>query len=219
MIQLKNISKDYVSSMGVVTNCLENISFTINKGDICALCGASGSGKTTILNIISLLDKPTLGEVLIDNEDITSQKINLDDFRLDNIGIVFQSFNLIEILTVSENIKIPAEFSNKKFDTTLFNDIVNDLGLSELLNKFPSELSGGQQQRVAIARSLINKPKILLADEPTGNLDSENADKVIKMLVGIAKKYGMSLLIVTHDQAIADKCDRTILVKDGKIYE
>ncbi len=219
MIQLKNISKDYVSSMGVVTNCLENISFTINKGDICALCGASGSGKTTILNIISLLDKPTLGEVLIDNEDITSQKINLDDFRLDNIGIVFQSFNLIEILTVSENIKIPAEFSSKKFDTTLFNDIVNDLGLSELLNKFPSELSGGQQQRVAIARSLINKPKILLADEPTGNLDSENADKVIKMLVGIAKKYGMSLLIVTHDQAIADKCDRTILVKDGKIYE
>ncbi len=219
MIEIRNISKDYISAMGVVTKCLNDISLVINKGDICALCGESGSGKTTILNIIACLDRPSSGDILVNGKSLLEKNMNIDSFRLNNIGIIFQSFNLIDILTVSENIKMPAELSDKKFDKDFFDNIINDLGINEFLNKFPSELSGGEQQRVAIARALINKPMLLLADEPTGNLDSKNTSKVIKLLIKMVEKYNMTLGIVTHDENVANQCQRIVYIQDGKIYE
>lgn len=219
IIELKKIYKEYVSTMGIVTNCLNNVSIDIQEGDVCAIRGASGSGKTTLLNIIACLDQPTTGEIIINNTAIDKNKMNIEKFRLNNIGIIFQSFNLIDILTVEENIKIPVELSTKSLDNCFYDDIIHELGLQDQIHKFPSELSGGQQQRVAIARALINKPKIILADEPTGNLDTTNAEIVVKLLISIAKKYNMTLLIVTHDDFVASKCSRVVTIKDGEIYE
>ena len=215
MIELKNIVKKYKSQ-----TVIEIESLRFNEDEFVAIIGASGSGKSTLLNLIGGLDKPTSGEVLFDGENIS--KFNdrkLSKFRGQKIGFIFQFFYLQPFLTVLQNIEIagfPAKIKPKerRFRAEKLASVV---GLKDKMNSFPRELSGGQIQRVAIARSLINSPEILLADEPTGNLDSENSDRVIEMLELIQKQTKMTLIVVTHNEQIAARADRIIRLKDGKI--
>ena len=215
MIELKNIVKKYKSQTVLE---IENLRF--NEDEFVAIVGASGSGKSTLLNLIGGLDKPTSGEVLFDGENIS--KFNdrkLSKFRGQKIGFIFQFFYLQPFLTVLQNIEVagfPAKIKPKerRFRAKKLASVV---GLKDKMNSFPRELSGGQIQRVAIARSLINSPEILLADEPTGNLDSENSDRVIEMLELIQKQTEMTLIVVTHNEQIAARADRIIRLKDGKI--
>ena len=215
MIELKNIVKKYKSQTVLE---IENLRF--NEDEFVAIVGASGSGKSTLLNLIGGLDKPTSGEVLFDGQNIS--KFNdrkLSKFRGQKIGFIFQFFYLQPFLTVLQNIEVagfPAKLKSKerRFRAEKLASVV---GLKDKMNSFPRELSGGQIQRVAIARSLINSPEILLADEPTGNLDSENSDRVIEMLELIQKQTEMTLIVVTHNEQIAARADRIIRLKDGKI--
>ena len=215
MIELKNIVKKYKSQTVLE---IENLRF--DKDEFVAIIGASGSGKSTLLNLIGGLDKPTSGEVLFDGENIS--KFNdrkLSKFRGQKIGFIFQFFYLQPFLTVLQNIEVagfPAKIKPKerRFRAEKLASVV---GLKDKMSSFPRELSGGQIQRVAIARSLINSPEILLADEPTGNLDSENSDRVIEMLELIQKQTKMTLIVVTHNEQIAARADRIIRLKDGKI--
>ncbi len=218
MIRVSNVTKIYESALGVQTKCLNEANLELKRGRINALCGASGSGKTTLLNIIGLLDSPTGGEVYYD--DIELSEINeFEKFRLENIGIIFQKFNLLNLLTVEENVLLPLDMLNLDVDEEYYNNLLSVLGLEELLNKFPQELSGGQQQRVAIARALINKPRIVLADEPTGNLDKDNSEIVIQLLLEISNKLNQTILIITHDRDIAKMCDTVFYIEDGVVYE
>ena len=192
----------------------------IEKGEFVAIVGASGSGKSTLLHQVGGVDRPTSGKVIIDNEDIYKLKEEkLAIFRRRKIGFVFQSFNLIPVLSVEENIKMPALLDHQKVDKEYFKDLVKTLGISDRLNHLPSELSGGQQQRVAIARALINKPAIILADEPTGNLDSETSKEIMEMLKLSVRKYNQTAIVITHDLSIAENADRVIKIKDGKVIE
>jgi putative ABC transport system ATP-binding protein len=197
---------------------LKNVSFSINRGEFTAIVGASGSGKSTLLHAIGGLDRPSSGKVYLDGEDI--YKLNeekLAIFRRRNIGFVFQFFNLIPVLDVEENISLPALLDKEKVDKTYLEEVINMLGLKERITHLPSELSGGQQQRVSIGRALINKPAIILADEPTGNLDSKNSKEVIELLKLSSKKYNQTLIVITHDINIAEQADRVITIVDGKI--
>ena len=219
VIETKNLGKVYGKSENKVV-ALDNINMNVEKGEFVAIIGASGSGKSTLLHQIGGVDKPTSGQVIIDDTDI--YKLNeskLAIFRRRKIGFIFQSFNLIPVLSVEENIKMPALLDNRTVDEEYFNDLVKTLGLKERLNHLPSELSGGQQQRVAIARALINKPSIVLADEPTGNLDSENSKEIIEMIKYSVKKYNQTAIVITHDLNIAENADRIIKIKDGRIVE
>ena len=219
VIETKNLGKVYGKSENKVV-ALDNINMNVEKGEFVAIIGASGSGKSTFLHQIGGVDKPTSGQVIIDDTDI--YKLNeskLAIFRRRKIGFIFQSFNLIPVLSVEENIKMPALLDHRTVDEEYFNDLVKTLGLKERLNHLPSELSGGQQQRVAIARALINKPSIVLADEPTGNLDSENAKEIIEMIKYSVKKYNQTAIVITHDLNIAENADRIIKIKDGRIVE
>ena len=215
MIELKNIIKKYKSQTVLE---IENLRF--NEDEFVAIVGASGSGKSTLLNLIGGLDKPTSGEVLFDGENIS--KFNdrkLSKFRGQKIGFIFQFFYLQPFLTVLQNIEIAGFLAKIKPKERRFRaeKLASVVGLKDKMNSFPRELSGGQIQRVAIARSLINSPEILLADEPTGNLDSENSDRVIEMLELIQKQTKMTLIVVTHNEQIAARADRIIRLKDGKI--
>lgn len=219
VIEVKNLSKIYGKKENEVT-AIKDINLSVDKGEFVSIIGASGSGKSTLLHQIGGVDRPTSGNVLIEGEDI--YKLNdtkLAIFRRRKIGFVFQSFNLIPVLTVEENIKMPALLDNQKIDEEYFNDLIKTLGIEKRLNHLPSELSGGQMQRVAIARALINKPAIILADEPTGNLDSENSKEIMEMLKFSIRKYNQTAIVITHDLSIAENTDRIIKIKDGKIVK
>lgn len=219
VIKTENLGKVYGKKNNKVV-ALDNVNIEVNKGEFVAVIGASGSGKSTLLHQLGGVDKPSSGRVLIDNEDIYKlNETKLAIFRRRKIGFVFQSFNLIPVLTVEENIKMPALLDHQEIDKEYYNDLIKTLGLEKKVNSLPSELSGGQQQRVAIARALINKPSIILADEPTGNLDSENSKEIMEMLKYSIRKYNQTAIIITHDLKIAEEADRIINIKDGKVVE
>ena len=219
VIKTENLSKVYGKDGNKVV-ALDNVNIEIEKGEFVAIVGASGPGKSTLLHQVGGVDRPTSGKVIIDNEDIYKLKEEkLAIFRRRKIGFVFQSFNLIPVLSVEENIKMPALLDHQKVDKEYFKDLVKTLGISDRLNHLPSELSGGQQQRVAIARALINKPAIILADEPTGNLDSETSKEIMEMLKLSVRKYNQTAIVITHDLSIAENADRVIKIKDGKVIE
>lgn len=219
ILKLENIEKIY-GSVDMQVAALNGVNFVVHKGEFISIIGESGSGKSTLLNIIGMLDSPTSGKVIIDG--IEQKSMSLDQqavFRRDNIGFIFQSFNLIQELTVEQNISFPILLSHKKLDMNKVNDIINKLGLEERRYHMPSQLSGGQQQRVAIGRALVAEPKLILADEPTGNLDSQNSKEVIQLLLKTSKEYGKTVLLITHNAEIAKLADRIFYVKDGCISE
>lgn len=197
---------------------LKGIDLSINKGEFVAIIGKSGSGKSTLIHLLSGIDVPTSGEVIINNQDIYKLSENdLTVFRRKNIGIIYQFYNLIPSLNVKENILLPALLDKRKVNKKRLGELLKTLGLNNKLYCMPNDLSGGFQQRVAIGRALINRPKILFADEPTGNLDSKNSFKVMKLLKHYNKKHKQTILMVTHDNSLAKGCDRIIVMRDGKI--
>ena len=219
VIETKNIGKTYGKKDNLV-KALSNVNIKVEKGEFVAIIGTSGSGKSTLLHQLGGVDRPTEGKVLIESADIYSLKENeLAIFRRRKIGFVFQSFNLIPVLTVEENIKMPALLDHRKVDEEYYKDLIRTLGLENRENHLPSQLSGGQQQRVAIARALINKPSIVLADEPTGNLDSEASKEIMEMLKFSIRKYNQTAIVITHDLGIAENADRIIKIADGKVVE
>ena len=217
VIKTDNLSKVYGKDGNKVI-ALDNVNIEIEKGEFVAIVGASGSGKSTLLHQVGGVDRPTSGKVIIDNEDIYKLKEEkLAIFRRRKIGFVFQSFNLIPVLTAQENIEMPVLLDNEKIDKKYMNELLRILGLEERKNNYPSQLSGGQQQRVSIGRALANKPSIILADEPTGNLDSKNSKEALELLKYCAKKYNQTLILITHDINIAKSADRVITIEDGEI--
>ena len=217
LIEVKNLSKVYGSGEAEVT-ALKNINLNIEQGEFVAIVGPSGSGKSTLLHLLGGVDKPTSGEVIIKGESIYKLKEKeLAILRRRKLGFVFQFFNLIPVLTAEENIEMPVLLDNGKIDKNYMNELLKLLGLEERRNHHPSELSGGQQQRVSIGRALANKPSIILADEPTGNLDSKNSKEVLELLKYCAKKYNQTLILITHDINIAKSADRVITIEDGQI--
>jgi len=217
ILKVENLSKIYGKGDNKV-EALKNINLSINKGEFTAIVGASGSGKSTLLHLLGGLDRPTDGGVIIDGESIYKyNEEKLAIFRRRKVGFVFQFFNLIPVLDVEENIALPALMDNNKVDKDYLNEVVELLGLKERKHHLPSELSGGQQQRVSIGRALLNKPSIILADEPTGNLDSKTSKEVIELLKFTAKKYSQTLILITHDINIASMADRVITIQDGEI--
>ncbi|MBS4956040.1 MAG: ABC transporter ATP-binding protein [Clostridium sp.] len=216
-IEVKNLSKVYGSGEAEVT-ALKNIDLNIEQGEFVAIVGPSGSGKSTLLHLLGGVDKPSSGEVIIKGESIYKLKEKeLAILRRRKLGFVFQFFNLIPVLTAEENIEMPVLLDNGKIDKNYMNELLKLLGLEERRNHHPSELSGGQQQRVSIGRALANKPSIILADEPTGNLDSKNSKEVLELLKYCAKKYNQTLILITHDINIAKSADRVITIEDGQI--
>lgn len=217
ILRVEGIKKIYGEGENKV-EALKNINFSVNKGEFVAVVGASGSGKSTLLHILGGLDRPTDGKVIVDGEDIYRYKEDkLAIYRRRKVGFIFQFFNLIPVLDVEENIVLPAMLDNADIDKKYLDEVVNLLGLNDRRRHLPSELSGGQQQRVSIARALLNKPSIILADEPTGNLDSKNSKEVIDLLKISAKKYNQTVILITHDINIASSADRIITIKDGEI--
>lgn len=217
LIEVKNLSKVYGSGEAQVT-ALKNINLNIEQGEFAAIVGPSGSGKSTLLHLLGGVDKPSSGEVIIKGESIYKLKEKeLAILRRRKLGFVFQFFNLIPVLTAEENIEMPVLLDNGKIDKNYMNELLKLLGLEERRNHHPSELSGGQQQRVSIGRALANKPSIILADEPTGNLDSKNSKEVLELLKYCAKKYNQTLILITHDINIAKSADRVITIEDGQI--
>lgn len=217
LIKVKNLSKIYGSGE-VEVKALKNINLNIEQGEFVAIVGPSGSGKSTLLHLLGGVDKPSSGEVIIKGESIYKLKEKeLSILRRRKLGFVFQFFNLIPVLTAEENIEMPVLLDNGKIDKNYMNELLKLLGLEERRNHHPSELSGGQQQRVSIGRALANKPSIILADEPTGNLDSKNSKEVLELLKYCAKKYNQTLILITHDINIAKSADRVITIEDGEI--
>lgn len=217
ILEVDHLSKVYGTGMNKV-EALKNISFTVEKGEFVAIVGASGSGKSTLLHLLGGLDRPTAGNVIVDGENIYRYKEEkLAVFRRRKIGFVFQFFNLIPVLDVEENIALPVLLDNEKVDKRYLNELIEILGITDRKKHLPSELSGGQQQRVAIGRALLSKPSIVLADEPTGNLDSVTSKEVIELLKYTAKKYNQTLILITHELNIASLADRIITLKDGEI--
>jgi len=216
-IQFNNVSLNYGSKNDEV-EVLKSINFSVNSEEIISIVGPSGSGKTSIIMLASGLESASEGSIKINNQEIVGLKENkLSEVRRKNIGIVFQSFYLIPNLTAIENVLLSLEANQKYNQDEDAKALLADFGLSHRLNHLPSELSGGEQQRVAIARALINKPKIILADEPTGNLDSTNSESMMDLLFNYTRKSKTSLVMVTHDNSIAERCDRIIEIKDGQI--
>lgn len=218
VIQLQNVKKSYHLDK-VIVNALNGVSFDINKGELAAIMGPSGSGKSTAMQIIGSLDLPTEGSIRIDNIDITKlSKSELAQLRGKKIGFIFQTFNLIPSLTALENVMLPMLFQdiNKSKQKEKAKELLTLVGLHDRINHLPSELSGGERQRVAIARALSNDPEIILADEPTGNLDSRTGEEIINLLLELNKK-GSTVIIITHDQNIAKRTKRIITIKDGLI--
>lgn len=217
IIEVRDLYKFYGKGENRV-EAVKNINLSIEKGEFVAIVGASGSGKSTFLHLIGGVDKPSGGEVFIEGKDIsTMEESERALFRLRKIGFVFQFFNLINVLSVEENIEMPVLLDDGIMDKEYKEELLNLLGLMEKRKKMPYELSGGQQQRVSIGRALSNKPSIILADEPTGNLDSKSAMDVMKLLKYSAKKYNQTLILITHDEKIASMADRVITISDGKV--
>lgn len=199
-------------------DALKNINITINKGEFVAVVGASGSGKSTLLHLLGGVDKPTSGKVMVDGLDLYSlSEKEMAIFRRRKVGFIFQFYNLVPVLTVEENMLLPLLLDNKKVDKKEFQELMAILGLEERKHHLPNELSGGQQQRASIGRALAYKPSIVLADEPTGNLDSKNSKEIIDLLKISVKKYNQTLILITHDLNIASQADRIITIEDGRI--
>lgn len=217
ILRTNNLTKIYGKENNEVI-AVNNVNLTVNKGEFIAIIGKSGSGKSTLLHILGGLDNPTSGNVLIDGENIQNLKGDkLTNFRRTNIGFIYQFYNLIPVLNVKENIILPLSLEGVKVDEEYFKEIIKTLDLKKRLYHLPNELSGGQQQRVAIGRAIINRPKLILADEPTGNLDTKNSKKIINMLKYYNKAFGQTIIIITHDEKIASMADRIITFEDGKI--
>ena len=217
ILRVENLNKSYGKGEARV-EALKNVNLSINKGEFVVIVGPSGSGKSTLLHLIGGVDKPTSGKVFINDVDIYNLKEkDLSIFRRRNVGLIYQFYNLIPVLSAKENILLPAELDNRKIDKEYLDDLLNTLGLKERENHLPNELSGGQQQRTSIGRALINRPAIVLADEPTGNLDSKNSKEVIELLKLSVKKYKQTLIMITHDINIALQADRVITIEDGII--
>ncbi len=219
LLRTNNLTKNYGIKETLV-RALKPTSIEVEKGEFVAIVGPSGSGKSTLLHLLAGLDKPSAGQVFINDKDIYSMsEKEISRYRRRNIGFIFQAFNLIPILSAEENIKLPVLMDNKKVDEDYINELMEILDIKERKNHLPGELSGGQQQRVSIARALANKPSIILADEPTGNLDSKNSKEVLELLKGTIKKYNQTLVMITHDSDIAKMADRIITISDGMIID
>ena len=217
ILKVENLSKVYSEGETKVT-ALDDVSFNVQKGEFVSIIGASGSGKSTLLHLMGGIDKPTSGKVSIENTDLSRLDENkLTIFRRRKIGLIYQFYNLVPILTVKENIELPILLDNSKVQKEKLKEIVEMLKLEDRLNHLPSQLSGGQQQRVAIARALITCPSIILADEPTGNLDSKNSNEVFSYLKYCNRKYTQTIIMVTHNEDLAKQTDRVIKLEDGKI--
>ena len=217
VLSARDIHKIYKTSSGDVP-ALNGISCDFEEGNFYAIIGRSGSGKSTLLHILGGLDRPTSGEVLVDGKDICAMNDEqMAIFRRRHMGFVFQQFNLLEEYNVKNNILMPLKLDGRKADPAFYEEVIATLGLKEKVRKFPSELSGGEQQRVAIARSILAKPRLIVADEPTGNLDKKTGEEVLELLTTCAAKFGQTLIVVTHDPEIARKADVVICIEDGKI--
>ncbi len=217
ILEVTNLSKIYGKGDTMV-KALDNVSFSVDKGEFVAIIGPSGSGKSTLLHILGGVDVPTKGSVIINQTDIsTLDETALAIFRRRQIGLIYQFYNLIPILTVKENLTLPLLLDGRKPDSKQIDTLVKRLGLEHRLDHLPNQLSGGQQQRVSIGRALVNNPAIMLADEPTGNLDSENSKEIISLLRQFNKEYNQTVIIITHDEKIANSADRVITIEDGKI--
>ena len=219
ILKVENLTKIYGKGTTKVV-ALDNVSFSVEKGEFVAIVGASGSGKSTLLHLIGGVDRPTSGKVFIDGKDI----YELDDdklaiFRRRQVGLVYQFYNLIPILNVEENIKLPLDLDNRKPNKEYLNSLINLLGLESRKNHLPNELSGGQQQRTSIGRALVTNPTIILADEPTGNLDSKSSDEIVELLRKSNKEYKQTIIMITHNMEIAKCADRIIQIEDGKIVK
>ena len=217
ILETKNLKK-YYGKGDTQVKALDGVNLSVEDGEFVAIVGTSGSGKSTLLHMLGGLDRPTSGSVTVDGKNIFSLKDEaLTIFRRRKIGFVFQSFNLVPVLTVRENIVLPIQLDGGKVDERYVGEVVTALGLEKKLNSLPGQLSGGQQQRVSIGRALINNPAIILADEPTGNLDSKNSAEIVSLLKMFNKRYNQTLMIITHDERIALQADRIISIEDGKI--
>lgn len=217
ILEITNLNKIYGKGDNKL-QALKDINLSIEKGKFTTIIGPSGSGKSTLLNCIAGLDTVSSGKVMLKGKDISTLNENkLSKLRSEEFGFIFQSFNLIPVINVYENIILPISIDDKKVDKKYIDSIIDKLGLKDKINKFPNELSGGQQQRVAIARALANKPKIIFADEPTGNLDSKTTEEVMNLLGSCVKDFGQTLVMITHNNEIADMADTCIEIKDGKL--
>ena len=217
ILQANNLKKIYGSGENAV-HALDGVNLSVEKGEFVAIVGTSGSGKSTLLHMLGGLDRPTDGKVIVDGKDISSLKDEaLTIFRRRKIGFVFQAYNLVPVLNVYENIVMPIELDGAKIDTEFVEQIVHTLGLDGRLDALPNQLSGGQQQRVAIARALASAPAIILADEPTGNLDSKTSHDVLSLLKVSSQKFAQTILMITHNEEIAQMADRIIRIEDGRI--
>lgn len=219
ILKIDNLTKIYGKDKNQVV-ALDHVSFSVEKGEFVAIVGASGSGKSTLLHLMGGVDTPTSGKVYIDGKDIYSlNSDNLAIFRRREVGLIYQFYNLIPILNVEENILLPLELDNRKVDKFEFNELLKILGLQNRRKHLPNELSGGQQQRTSIGRALITKPAIVLADEPTGNLDSKSSEEVVELLKKMNKEYKQTIIMITHNLDIAAVADRIITIEDGKIVK
>ena len=219
ILEVKNLSKIYGKGDTLV-KAVDDVSFTVEQGEFVAIIGPSGSGKSTLLHIIGGVDTPTTGNVIIDGTDITKLKESpLSIFRRRQIGLVYQFYNLIPILTVEENLTLPLLLDGRKPNKEQIDYLVSNLGLGDRLKHLPNQLSGGQQQRVSIGRALANNPTLLLADEPTGNLDSENSKEIVALLRKFNREHNQTVIMITHDERIAQSADRIIAIEDGKIVK
>lgn len=219
ILEVKNLSKIYGKGDTLV-KAVDDVSFTVEQGEFVAIIGPSGSGKSTLLHIIGGVDTPTTGNVIIDGTDITKLKESpLSIFRRRQIGLVYQFYNLIPILTVEENLTLPLLLDGRKPNKEQIDYLVSNLGLGDRLKHLPNQLSGGQQQRISIGRALANNPALLLADEPTGNLDSENSKEIVALLRKFNREHNQTVIMITHDERIAQSADRIIAIEDGKIVK
>lgn len=219
ILKVENLTKTYGSGENLV-HAVDDVSFSVEKGEFVAIVGASGSGKSTLLHLIGGVDRPTSGKIFVDGNDIS--KMNDDKlavFRRRQVGIVYQFYNLIPILTVEENITLPGDLDGRGVDRERLEMILDSFGLRARRKHLPNQLSGGQQQRTSIARALINNPSLVLADEPTGNLDSKSSEEVMSMLKMCNQSYGQTVIMITHNLDIAKQADRIITISDGKIVE
>lgn len=218
-LTVKNLTKIYGTGESSVT-ALDDVSFAIAKGECVAIFGKSGSGKSTLLNMLGTLDNPDRGEITINKETVTGKSAKEKAlYRRRKIGFIYQSYHLVSYLSVKDNILMPAKLDKRKIDKAYFDDLVEGLGIGSLLDRMPDELSGGQKQRAAIGRAMIMEPDLILADEPTGNLDSETTKEVMELLMKCRKDHNSTILIVTHDRDLASYADRILLVSDGKVAE
>lgn len=219
ILRVENLNKIYGKGENQV-KAVDNVSFSVQRGEFVAIIGASGSGKSTLLHLIGGVDRPTSGKVFIDGKDIyTLNDDNLAIFRRRQIGLIYQFYNLIPVLNVAENITLPTKLDGRDVDERRLNDLLKTLGLEKRKYNLPNQLSGGQQQRVSIGRAMMNEPALMLADEPTGNLDSKASEEIISLLRLSNKKYNQTVIVITHDEKIALEADRIITIDDGKIIK